>query len=106
LQLGPATLAELGVPDGPFGLSDTATTKVQARGLVELDPDAETLLVDGSFELTGSSLTQPRLADGTLKELNFKSRGVLSTSGDLRTWTLKSGSIALGNVALELEGTL
>jgi membrane peptidoglycan carboxypeptidase len=31
---------------------------------------------------------------------------VLSTSGDLRTWTLKSGSIALGNVALELEGTL
>ena len=105
LQLGPATLAELGVPDGPFGLSDTATTKVQARGLVELDPDAETVLVDGALEVSGSSLTQPRLADGTLKGLDFKARGVLSTSGDLHAWTLKSGSIALGTVALELDGT-
>ncbi|MFI5297091.1 MAG: transglycosylase domain-containing protein [Polyangiales bacterium] len=105
MRVGPATLAELGAHDGLGGLSDTATAKATARGEVTIDPDKETASIDGALEITGVSLTQPRLADGTIHGVDFKLRGLLDTSKDLSKWSIAHGAVSLGDVTLELDGT-
>ncbi len=105
MRLGPATLAELGAHDGLGGISDTATAKATAHGELTLDPDKEALTIDGALEFTGVSVTQPRLADGTIKNVEFKARGLLETSKDLSKWSLARGALSLGDVTLELDGS-
>lgn len=104
LKMGPATLSELGIAEGAFGLTEVATASVEARGSVELDPEEKTFAADGSINLKGASINDARLADGVVKGIDVGGRGVLASKGDLSAWTLTGGAIELGKVRFEIEG--
>lgn len=104
LKMGPATLAELGIAEGAFGLTDVGTASIEARGSVELDPEEKTFAADGSVSLKGASIHDARLADGTVQGIDVGGRGVLASKGDLTAWTLTGGAIELGKVRFEIEG--
>ena len=105
LKMGPATLGELGIADGALGLADVATASVEARGAIEVDPDEKTVAADGSITLKGAAISDPRLADGTVRGIDVSLRGVVASKGDLRAWTLTGGGVELGKVRFELDGS-
>ncbi|MGZ5969815.1 MAG: transglycosylase domain-containing protein, partial [Polyangiales bacterium] len=104
LKMGPATLEELGVRDGAFGLTKVGTATIEARGALEIDPDEKTFVADGKLALKGASIAEPKLADGTVENVELSARGVVASKGDLTAWSLTGGALELGKLRLELEG--
>lgn len=104
LKMGPANLAELGIAEGAFGLTDVGTASIEARGSIELDPEEKTFAADGAISLKSASITDVRLADGTVRGIDLGGRGILASKGDLQSWTLTGGAIELGKVRFEIEG--
>jgi hypothetical protein len=106
MKLGPATLAEIGVQEGAFGLVDVAKTTAEAKGSLELDPDEKTFVADGSIQVKGGGFSDVRVADGVVTGIDLGLRGVVTSKGDLRSWTLSGGRFELGKVALEVDGEI
>lgn len=104
LKIGPATLSELGIREGASSLTDVDTASVEARGAVEIDPDDRTFAADGSVSLKGAAITEPRLADGTVRGIDVSVRGVVASKDDLSTWSLTGGALELGKLRFEAEG--
>jgi hypothetical protein len=104
LKIGPATLEELGLRDSSFGLTKVKTATLEGRGAVELDPDEKTFAADGSLALKGAAIEEPKLADGTVENVDLSARGVVASKGDLTAWSLTGGALELGKLRLELEG--
>lgn len=104
LKMGPAMLGELGVTEGVLGLTDVATTSIEARGSVEIDPDEKTFAADGSLTLKNAAINDARIADGVVKGIDLTARGVLASRDELHSWTLTGGAVELGKVRFELEG--
>ncbi len=106
MKIGPATLAEIGVQEKAFGLVDVATTTAEAKGSLELDPDAKTLVANGQIQLHGAGFENARIADGVVTGIDVGARGLLTSSGDLRSWSLAGGSFQLGKLTLAIDGSL
>lgn len=106
LRAGPATLAELGIAEGAFHLTDVAQASIELRGSVELDPDAKTFAADGSVTLRSVAISDERIADGTLRAVDLALRGVVASKDELRAWTLTGGALELGKVRIEAEGSV
>lgn len=104
LKVGPASLAELGVPEGALGLTGVDEASVEARGAVELDPQAKTFAADGSVRVKGAAIANARLADGVVRDLELGAKGIVASKDDLSAWSLTGGAIELGKVRLEIEG--
>jgi hypothetical protein len=106
MKLGPATLAEIGVQEGAFGLVEVAKTTAEAKGSLELDPDEKSFVADGSIQVKGGAFADPRIADGVVTGIELGLRGVVTSKGDLRSWTLSGGRFELGKLALEVDGAI
>lgn len=104
LKVGPATLEELGLRDSAFGLTKVNTATLEGRGAIELDPDERTFAADGSLALKGAAIAEPKLADGTVENVDLSARGIVASKGDLTAWSLTGGAVELGKLRLELEG--
>jgi hypothetical protein len=106
LQLGPATLSEIGVSEGAFGLVDVGKTSVDARGSIELDPDQKTFAADGEVKVHDGSISNARIADGTVTGIELGAHGVLTSGADFHAWSLSGGSFELGKLKLEVDGSI
>lgn len=104
LKFGPATLRDLGVREGSFGLSGLEKTNAEIRGAFELDPEAQTLAADGSLAIHGATITDARLADTPLQGLDLRARGIVASKGELTSWTLSGGSFELGRLRVDVDG--
>jgi hypothetical protein len=102
---GPVSLSLLGIQEGAAGLTDVDRTTVAGKGRVILEAHGESLTFDGALTVRGLAIRQPRLADGTLRGLDFgvSARGVLSDKGELR---LDDADGSLGAFRLSLHGGL
>ncbi|MEO7096263.1 MAG: hypothetical protein ABI175_23590, partial [Polyangiales bacterium] len=106
MKLGPATLSEIGVQEGAFGLVEVTKTTIEAKGSLELDPDDRSLVADGSIQVKGGAFSEPRVADGVVTGIELGLRGVVTSKGDLRSWTLSGGRFELGKLVLEVDGAI
>ncbi len=104
LRFGPATLKELGMREGSFGLSGLEKTNADIRGALELDLEAQTLAADGSLAIHGATITDAHLADAPLQGLDLRARGILASKGNLASWTLSGGSFELGKLRIDVDG--
>jgi len=104
VKFGPATLAELGVKEGSFGLVAVDKATAELKGALEVDPDEQTLAGDGSVTLKGASFNDPRVADGTVEGIDLGAKGILASKGDLTGWTLSGGAFELGKLRIDLDG--
>ncbi|GAC1393387.1 MAG: hypothetical protein NVSMB47_00620 [Polyangiales bacterium] len=105
LQVGPATLSEVGVHEGAFGLVDVAHTTAEARGSIELDPDEKTFAADGTVQVHDASFADPRVADDTVTGLALGLHGVVTSRDDFQVWSLAGGRFELGKLRLDVDGT-
>jgi hypothetical protein len=104
VKFGPASLKELGVREGSFGLSDLESTNAEIRGALEIDPEAQTLAADGSLAIHGATITDAHLAEAPLRGLDLRLRGIVASKGELNSWTLSGGSFELGKLRIDVDG--
>jgi hypothetical protein len=102
---GAASLATLGLKDGPFGLFDVAHATVAGRTRLVLSADATALDFDGSWTVRALSLQSARLAAEAVRGLDaqVRARGSMNATGTLRFDDL---SAVVGALRVEASGTL
>ncbi|MBL8717775.1 MAG: transglycosylase domain-containing protein [Myxococcales bacterium] len=105
LRAGPASLAEVGIAEGNFGLSGVDKSTVLARGALELDPELKTVAADGTVQVGNVSLQHAGLSDLPLTGIEASIKGVLTSGGDFSAWSLTGGRIELGKGRVDVEGT-
>ncbi len=105
LRAGPASLAEIGVAEGNFGLTAVDKTTVVARGALELDPELKTVAADGTIQIGNVALQHAGLSDLPITGIEASIKGVLTSGGDFSAWSLTGGRVELGKGRVEVEGT-
>jgi hypothetical protein len=102
---GAASLATLGLQDGPFGLFDVAHATVAGRTRLVLAADAGALDFDGSWTVRALSLQNARLATEAVRGLDaqVRARGSMNAAGTVR---LDDLSATVGAMHVEASGTV
>ena len=102
---GPVSLAQLGVSEGSLGLADVGRATLAGRGQLVLSDGGESLTFDLQLKTRGITITQPRVANETIRglDLDVGARGLLTASGALR---LDHADLEVGQLRAAAHGTV
>lgn len=103
---GPVSLGLLGVREGDLGLSDVASSTVQADVALRLTADGRRVKGHGTGKLSKLALEQPWLAKQRVHdlELGLRGRGELALDGT--RVDIEQGELTVGSVKLEAKGVI
>ncbi len=100
---GPIHLAQLGVQEGDFGLTQVGRTELELETVLSLSGDGSTADFSSTGKISGLSVWQPRLAPEPMLDLELQWQGSGQAALDGSHVALTESKLSVGAVSINLD---